>query len=394
MTPQHAEYLLHGMSWDDTYKKTWQFCVDHSFIWSCCTFRFSSFFFSSFLLLFSSVFLLFFFSSFLLASSYFSRNMSTVRKADDSKDSNPAAWKRAKLDTSDDAKQGTWLVFGGKTGWIGQQLVELLKAEGRDVVAANSRLEDRAGVAAELDSVKPRFVLNAAGLTGRPNVDWCEDHKEDVIRVNVIGTLSLCDLCAERKIPLAVYATGCIYEYDAEHKLGSGVGFTEEDAPNFHGSFYSHTKGMVEDLMKNYDNVLILRVRMPISDDLCPRNFITKISKYERVVNIPNSMTVLYDLLPISLVMAERGLKGVYNFTNPGVISHNEVLDLYKQYIDPEFNYTNFTVEEQDKILKAGRSNNELDTTKIVAALPDITIPPIKESMVEVFKRMKTNLGK
>lgn len=25
--------------------------------------------------------------------------------------------------------------------------------------------------------VKPTHVLNAAGLTGRPNVDWCEDHK-------------------------------------------------------------------------------------------------------------------------------------------------------------------------------------------------------------------------
>ena len=49
--------------------------------------------------------------------------------------------------------------------------------------------------------------------------------------------------------------------------------------------------------------MLILRVRMPISDDLSPRNFITKISKYEKVVNIPNSMSVLYDLLPISIEM-------------------------------------------------------------------------------------------
>ena len=54
-------------------------------------------------------------------------------------------------------------------------------------------------------------------------------------------------------------------------------------------------------LQRVYKNVLILRVRMPISDDLSPRNFITKISKYEKVVNIPNSMSVLYDLLPISI---------------------------------------------------------------------------------------------
>ncbi len=131
---------------------------------------------------------------------------------------------------------------------------------------------------------------------------------------------------------------------------------------------------------------------MPISDDLSPRNFVTKIVKYDRVVNIPNSMTVLTDLLPVSLIMAERGLTGIYNFCNPGAISHNEVLDLYKKYVDPDYTYTNFTVEEQAKILKAGRSNNTLDHTKLVNALPDVHIPEIHESMEKVFQRMRANL--
>jgi hypothetical protein len=120
---------------------------------------------------------------------------------------------------------------------------------------------------------------------------------------------------------------------------------------------------MVEDLLRNYDNLCVLRVRMPISDDLNPRNFITKIVKYDKVVNIPNSMTILTDMLPVSLIMSERRLIGVYNFCNPGPISHNEILDLYKQYIDPEYTYTNFSVEEQALILKGGRSNNELVRT-------------------------------
>ena len=41
------------------------------------------------------------------------------------------------------------------------------------------------------------------------------------------------------------YATGCIHEYDAKHPEGSGIGFKEEETPNFHGSFYSKTKAMV-----------------------------------------------------------------------------------------------------------------------------------------------------
>ena len=141
--------------------------------------------------------------------------------------------------------------------------------------------------------------------------------------------------------------------------------------------------------LQNYSNLLQLRVRMPLSDDLNPRNFITKISKYERVlfyfffvicdlfvfniqkillsnlfalffllmmiiiiiqvVNIPNSMTILHDLLPLSIKMSLKKLTGVYNFTNPGVVSHNQILDLYKKYIDPSFTYSNFTEEEQSK---------------------------------------------
>lgn len=292
------------------------------------------------------------------------------------------------------AETGTqkYLVYGGKSGWLGQQLVSLLKAKGTEVIVGNARIENREDVARELDEHNPTHVLNAAGLTGRPNVDWCEDHKEDVVRVNVIGTLSLIDLCFLRGIHCTNYATGCIYSYDDAHPIG-GKQFTEEDEPNFGGSFYSYTKAMVEKLAKTYNNVCILRVRMPISDDLNGRNFITKICKYRRVVNIPNSMTILTEMLPVSLTMAERKLTGVYNFTNPGAISHNQILDLYKKHIDPDFWYENFTEEEQSKVLKAGRSNNELDTTKLEAALPDLRITPVQEAIVGVFERMAKNLA-
>merc|ERR1711981_1377538 len=98
---------------------------------------------------------------------------------------------------------------------------------------------------------------------------------------------------------------------------GVSTAFTEEDRANFTGSYYSLTKGFCEEMLRAYlDHLTVLRVRMPISDDLSPRNFITKISKYEKVVNIPNSMTVLHDLLPLMIKMAEARKRGIYNFTN------------------------------------------------------------------------------
>jgi len=207
------------------------------------------------------------------------------------------------------------------------------------------------------------------------------------------GCLTLADVCWLKGLHCTLYATGCIFEYDEAHQMYSGVGFTEEEKANFFGSYYSLTKGWVEEMLREYlDHLTVLRVRMPISDDLTARSFVTKITKYAKVVNIPNSMTVLSDLLPASLELSRRRLSGIYNFCNPGAISHNEILDMYKEYIDPDFTYKNFTIEEQDKILKAKRSNNELDCSKLVAALPDVPILEIHDAMRECFKRMKKNL--
>jgi len=284
-----------------------------------------------------------------------------------------------------------FLVFG-KTGWIGGLLGKILTDRGYTWAYADSRLENRQDMCREIDEYKPTHILNAAGLTGRPNVDWCEDHKAEVIRVNVSGTLNLADLCALKGVHCMMFATGCIFEYDDSHPMGSGIGFTEEDSPNFTGSYYSKTKGMVESLLRDYkDNVCVLRVRMPISSDLkSPRNFIYKIKNYAKIVNIPNSMTVLDELLPYSIEMSLRKLTGVYNFTNPGVISHNELLDLYREYVDPSLTYTNFTLDEQAKILKAGRSNNELDATKLKKEFPEML--GIHESVIKfVFEPAKAN---
>jgi len=281
----------------------------------------------------------------------------------------------------------------GKNGWIGGKLIDLLTEQKKTFYLSDARTMNRESLIAELEKYKPTHVLNAAGVTGRPNVDWCEDHKAETIRTNVIGCLNVADVCAERGIHHLLYATGCIFEYDDAHTIG-GAGFLETDYPNFHKSFYSHTKALVEDLLAHYPTTCTLRVRMPISDDLSSRNFITKIVKYDRVVNVPNSMTVLTELLPVSLVMAERNLVGIYNFCNPGAISHNEVLDLYKKYIDPEYTYTNFTLEEQEKILKAGRSNNTLDHAKLMEACEGLEINEIHVAMEKVFQRMRINLEK
>ena len=60
--------------------------------------------------------------------------------------------------------------------------------------------------------------------------------------MNVVGTLTLADVCFQRGIHLTIYATGCIFAYDETHPINSGIGFKESDKANFFGSYYSYTK--------------------------------------------------------------------------------------------------------------------------------------------------------
>lgn len=99
-------------------------------------------------------------------------------------------------------------------------------------------------------------------------------------------------------------------------------------------------------------------------------------------------MTVLDELLPMSIEMAKRNRRGTWNFTNPGVISHNEILEMYKKYVDPGLKWVNFGMEEQAKVIVAPRSNNELDATKLKKEFPELL--SIKDSIVKyVFEPNK-----
>jgi dTDP-glucose 4,6-dehydratase len=127
---------------------------------------------------------------------------------------------------------------------------------------------------------------------------------------------------------------------------------------------------------------------MPITGSPNGRNFITKIVTYEKVCSVPNSMTVLPELLPYVLDMMNKGITGTVNLTNPGLISHNEILEMYKEIVDPTFVWNNFSPEEQRKILSADRSNNYLDTTLLETLYPQI------DSIKEGIRKCLVNYSK
>jgi 3,5-epimerase/4-reductase len=282
-----------------------------------------------------------------------------------------------------------WLIFGGQ-GWIGNQFCTILNNQNETVIIAKSRADNETLVEKELLETNPDRVVSLIGRTFGPGfntIDYLEQKGKLVenMKDNLYGPIVLSMLCTKHGFHFTYLGTGCIFN--------GFEGYDEDSKPDFFGSSYSTVKGYTDRIMHFFDNsVLNVRIRMPINNDVNPRNFITKIMNYPKICSISNSMTVLPTMLPIMIDMAKNKLTGTINLTNPGLISHNEILEMVKEIIDPDFTWENFSLEEQGEILAAGRSNNLLNTNKLEELYPEVL--NIKDDVRNTLLELKKNMGK
>jgi len=275
-----------------------------------------------------------------------------------------------------------FLLFGHK-GWIGKQIFELLKLNSDvEIITTDIRVDNYDEIEKFIINIKPDRIISVIGRTYGDNmnsIDYLEQKGNLKININdnLYSPLNLALISNKYNIHFTYMGTGCIFNgYEQE--------YTENDEPNFFGSSYSIVKGFTDKIMKKFDNTLNVRIRMPITNDITSnRNFINKIINYKKICSMNNSMTVLPDLLPLMIDMIMKKEIGTINLTNTGYISHNEILELYKENINPDFKWENMTIEEQNKILLSERSNNILNTEKLKKLYPDVK--DIKTSIKDLF---------
>ncbi len=268
------------------------------------------------------------------------------------------------------------IILGGK-GYLGQQFA----ARYPSALVPSVDIADQQTVSALLEREKPDVVINTAGKTGRPNVDWCEDHKLETIRSNVTGPLVLLEEALKRDIRLVHIGSGCIYQGDKD-----GCGWHEEDAPNYEGSFYSRTKLWSDQMLQEFP-VLNIRLRMPFDGSSNPRNLLVKLHGYTRVLDQPNSLTYIPEFLDAIAALIEKGKTGTYNIVNPGGISPYEIMEMYREIVDPTHAFERLTVDRLGEVVKAGRSNCILSPAKLEAE--GIRLRPAREVVREALQRFK-----
>jgi dTDP-4-dehydrorhamnose reductase len=263
----------------------------------------------------------------------------------------------------------------GGSGYLGSAYKACFERRGfsfRSLGRSEVDYTNPATLTAALRADKPAFLVNAAGYTGKPNVDACEIHKAECLAGNAVLPGTIARACEAANVPWGHVSSGCIYTGSRP----DGTGFTEEDAPNFsfrqnNCSFYSGTKALGEEVLTGYPKTYVWRVRIPFDQFENPRNYLTKLMRYSRLLNATNSISELQEFVEASLLCWERRIPfGIYNMTNPGAVTTREVVDLMRKtgVCDREYDFFDSEDEFMRTAAKTPRSNCVMNSQKLHGA--------------------------
>ncbi len=299
----------------------------------------------------------------------------------------------------------------GASGYVGGAFQNVLANMDRPCFAA-SRSEHgyatREGLAKLVAEVKPQFIVNCAGYTGKPNVDACESDKAACLDGNAVLPGYVVEAARQAGIPWGHVSSGCIFSGNGP----GGDGFREDDAPNFcfrtnHCSYYSGTKSLGEESLgyrevddgsgrlkwlSEQEDGFIWRLRIPFDNESSPRNYLQKLINYKRLLSATNSLSHLEEFARACLdCWFERVPFGIYNLTNPGRITTREVTDMMlaenkrreksgqASPFPQAFDYFDDEDEFMQKAAIAPRSNCVMNTEKAQAA--GIRMTPVHEAV-------------
>jgi dTDP-4-dehydrorhamnose reductase len=307
----------------------------------------------------------------------------------------------------------------GASGYIGQAFGKEMIQRGIPFRPA-SRKEINYGdyrvLRAALQKEKPEFVINAAGFTGKPNVDACESRRGETIVGNVILAQTVAQACEAAGVRLGFVSSGCVYTgakvrrecgtWAVEDRLTEPLvsellskrsdrvaGFSETDEPNFcfahnNCSFYSGTKALAEEVMARFPDFYVWRIRIPFDEFDGPRNYLSKIQRYPKVYQNWNSISHRRDLVTACMdTWLQKIPGGVYNVVNPGYISTCEVVEKIQKRLRPAWKPEFW--QSDDEFYRFGaitpRSNCILDPGKLLKS--GIRIRPVEEALEEALDR-------
>ena len=287
------------------------------------------------------------------------------------------------------------LVILGGSGYVGDVFRRLDCNQGAIAISRRDcDYYDIKALSKFLKDMRASFVINAAGFTGKPNVDACESSKYECLQGNAVLPGIIREVCEDLNIPWGHISSGCIYS----GRRDDGKGWTEEDEPNFSfrsppSSFYSGSKALGEEVLEGAENCFVWRLRIPFNHESNPRNYLQKLLNYENLLEAENSVSHLEEFCQKCIECVTKDIEpGVYNMTNPGSITTSQVTEwmIQEGLTDKKFSFFKTEDEFMEKAAKTPRSNCVLDTTK--AEKVGIGMRPVEEAMIDSIRKMRQSI--
>lgn len=251
-----------------------------------------------------------------------------------------------------------------------------------DAVMTDKIVETVSDVEKLIDEHKPDAILNAAGIVGKPNVDWCETHQVETYKGNTILPLIIAEACQKKGVYLLHMGTGCIFYGQAP----DGSAWTEDDYAN-PVAVYTRCKYAADIVLAKMPNVGVARIRIPIDNFSHPANLIDKLASFEKIVDVENSLTVVEDMIEVFHQLLEKKAQGIYHVTNPGSIKWREIMEMYKKYVDPSHNNQWISEEELVSLGLANKKRSNNIMTSLNLPKLGIKMRPIKEAIEDTMKK-------
>ena len=215
----------------------------------------------------------------------------------------------------------TVVIFGGKTGLLGQALTQAFKKAGARPVPLSSEdcdILDPMAVEELLERKNADLIVNAAAYT---QVDLAENEQEKAFALNATAPPLLATLAARRSIPFVHFSTDFVFNGKKT------TPYTEEDQTSSFSTYgISKTDGERGLLKLGYGKILIIRIAWlfgPGRD-----NFVRKILN---LADTRDTLTVVNDqigspsyapdIAANTILLLEKNATGIYHLTNSGETS-------------------------------------------------------------------------
>lgn len=239
-------------------------------------------------------------------------------------------------------------------------------------------------IEAAIAKYQPTVVINTAAQT---NLEWCATHRLEAFDANVIGADNVAQACDKHKLYFIHFSSGCILASVDEHDAKK-----ETDIPS-PVSYYSWTKVWSENLIsfkKSPDfKYLILRPRQPVSAQVNYKNMLLKLLTFTKFIDVPNSGTVIEDLMDWTWQLIQKRATGVLNVANSGWTTPYEIGLMLKKHVLPALPVNKITKEELNKLTPEKRVDTILDVSRLESILGPVK--PYKFRLEEIIVQLAEN---